>query len=64
MLCPKKVVRRKVKRDVFVYFDNDVKVRAPIDAMTLSRRLGLKCGEIGGTYYRPHLRGSGFNQNT
>ncbi len=28
-------------RDVFVYFDNDVKVRAPFDAMALSRRLGV-----------------------
>ncbi|MEP6851592.1 MAG: DUF72 domain-containing protein [bacterium] len=27
--------------DVFVYFDNDVKVRAPYDAMALSARLGL-----------------------
>lgn len=27
-------------RDVFVYFDNDVKVRAPFDAMALARRLG------------------------
>jgi uncharacterized protein YecE (DUF72 family) len=27
-------------RDVFVYFDNDVKVRAPFDAMGLMRRLG------------------------
>lgn len=26
-------------RDVFVYFDNDVKVRAPFDAMELARRL-------------------------
>jgi hypothetical protein len=26
---------------VFVYFDNDVKVRAPFDAMGLARRLGL-----------------------
>jgi uncharacterized protein YecE (DUF72 family) len=32
---------KKVKtRDVFVYFDNDVKVRAPFDAMNLARRLG------------------------
>jgi uncharacterized protein YecE (DUF72 family) len=30
------------KRDVFVYFDNDVKVRAPFDAMSLSARLGLR----------------------
>ena len=29
-------------RDVFVYFDNDVKVRAPFDAMALARRLGVE----------------------
>jgi uncharacterized protein YecE (DUF72 family) len=28
------------ERDVFVYFDNDVKVRAPFDAMSLARRVG------------------------
>ncbi|MGB8168509.1 MAG: DUF72 domain-containing protein [Chthoniobacteraceae bacterium] len=28
-------------RDVFVYFDNDVKVRAPLDAMSLAHRLKL-----------------------
>jgi uncharacterized protein YecE (DUF72 family) len=28
-------------QDVFAYFDNDVKVRAPYDAMSLSARLGL-----------------------
>ncbi|HEY3898138.1 MAG TPA: DUF72 domain-containing protein [Chthoniobacter sp.] len=28
-------------RDVFVYFDNDVKVHAPFDAMSLAHRLGL-----------------------
>lgn len=32
---------RKTGRDVFVYFDNDVKVRAPYDAMSLSHRLSL-----------------------
>ncbi|MDQ3152265.1 MAG: DUF72 domain-containing protein, partial [Actinomycetota bacterium] len=26
-------------RDVFVYFDNDVKVRAPFDAIALAERL-------------------------
>jgi uncharacterized protein YecE (DUF72 family) len=31
-------------RDVFVYFDNDVKVRAPFDAMALARRLGVGPG--------------------
>lgn len=30
----------KAGRDVFVYFDNDVKVRAPYDAMTLAHLLG------------------------
>jgi uncharacterized protein YecE (DUF72 family) len=28
-------------RDVYVYFDNDVKVRAPFDAMSLARKLGV-----------------------
>ena len=29
-------------RDVFVYFDNDVKVHAPFDAIGLAQRLGLR----------------------
>jgi hypothetical protein len=29
-------------RDVYVYFDNDVKVRAPFDALNLMRKLGLE----------------------
>jgi uncharacterized protein YecE (DUF72 family) len=33
---------RKTGRDVFVYFDNDVKVRSPYDAMSLAHRLGLR----------------------
>jgi len=32
---------RKTGRDIFVYFDNDVKVRAPHDARTLAHKLGL-----------------------
>ena len=32
-------------RDVYVYFDNDVKVKAPFDALNLMRRLGLHWGE-------------------
>jgi hypothetical protein len=35
-------MRRAASRDVFVYFDNDVKTRAPFDAMSLSHRLGLE----------------------
>lgn len=31
----------KRPRDVYVYFDNDMKVRAPVDACGLMRRLGL-----------------------
>jgi len=34
--------KRKTGRDVFVYFDNDVKVRSPYDAMSLAHRLGLR----------------------
>lgn len=33
--------RRKAGRDVYVYFDNDVKTHAPFDAMNLAHRLGL-----------------------
>jgi uncharacterized protein YecE (DUF72 family) len=31
-------------RDVYCYFDNDVKVRAPFDALSLIRKLGRKLG--------------------
>ena len=40
-------------RDVYVYFDNDVKVRAPFDALNLMRMLGLQWGE---PFHRPGLR--------
>ena len=30
---------KRDERDVFVYFDNDVKVRAPFDAQSLSKRI-------------------------
>jgi uncharacterized protein YecE (DUF72 family) len=33
---------RKSGRDVFVYFDNDVKVHAPFDAMALAQSLGMQ----------------------
>ncbi len=35
-------------RDGFVYFDNDVKVRAPYDAMSLARKLGIPAPAAGG----------------
>jgi uncharacterized protein YecE (DUF72 family) len=37
-LAPPAPVRN---RDVFVYFDNDVKVRAPFDAMSLAQKVGV-----------------------
>lgn len=33
---------RRTGRDVFVFFDNDAKVRAPADAMALAERLGVE----------------------
>lgn len=32
---------KRARRDVYCYFDNDVKVHAPYDAASLSRKLGL-----------------------
>lgn len=50
---PKKASRR----DVYVYFDNDIKVKAPFDAMKLLDRLGLPHGTDDG---RPlTIRGGG-----
>jgi hypothetical protein len=31
-------------RDAYIYFDNDMKVRAPFDALGLARRLGVNWG--------------------
>jgi uncharacterized protein YecE (DUF72 family) len=38
--------RKRSGRDVFVYFDNDVKVRAPYDAMALARRLNVAAPDV------------------
>jgi uncharacterized protein YecE (DUF72 family) len=35
-----KAPRKATRRDLFVYFDNDVKVKAPGDAMSLAHRIG------------------------
>jgi len=40
---------KRKSRDVFVYFDNDVKVRSPVDAKGLAKRLGTSRGEELGT---------------
>jgi uncharacterized protein YecE (DUF72 family) len=43
-------------RDVFVYFDNDLKVRAPADAASLAARLGIvRPGELAGAAERPRV---------
>ena len=36
--------RKRARRDVYCYFDNDVKVHAPFDAARLAHRLGLPTG--------------------
>ena len=38
---PTSIASSRAGRDVFVYFDNDVKVHAPYDAASLARKLGL-----------------------
>lgn len=38
---------RRQGRDVFVYFDNDAKVHAPFDAISLARRLGIQRAAAG-----------------
>lgn len=40
LAAPEAAPRARKSRDVYVYFDNDVKVRAPYDAMNLAARLG------------------------
>jgi uncharacterized protein YecE (DUF72 family) len=40
-LASPKAAPRRARRDIYCYFDNDVKVHAPYDAATLSRKLGL-----------------------
>jgi uncharacterized protein YecE (DUF72 family) len=40
---------RRKKRDVFIFFDNDAKVRAPFDAQGLMRRVTERLGTAAGT---------------
>jgi uncharacterized protein YecE (DUF72 family) len=35
---------KRAKRDIFVYFDNDMKVRAPVDAQHLQQRIDKQTG--------------------
>jgi len=41
LAAPRSTGRRARGRDVYCYFDNDVKVHAPYDAATLLRKLGI-----------------------
>jgi uncharacterized protein YecE (DUF72 family) len=41
-LISKKPPKRRASRDVYCYFDNDAKVKAPFDAMKLAEKLGLR----------------------
>jgi uncharacterized protein YecE (DUF72 family) len=43
-LASPKAAPKRAKRDIYAYFDNDVKVHAPYDAATLIRKLGLESG--------------------
>ncbi|CAA9420885.1 MAG: FIG003003: hypothetical protein [uncultured Phycisphaerae bacterium] len=52
-----KAARKCKARDVFVYFDNDAKVRAPFDAANLALRLGVR--ESGEPLALPDLAGAG-----
>jgi len=41
-LASGKPATKRAQRDVYCYFDNDVKVHAPYDAATLARKLGIE----------------------
>jgi uncharacterized protein YecE (DUF72 family) len=43
-LISSKAAPKRASRDVFCYFDNDIKVKAPFDAHRLLDRLGLAGG--------------------
>jgi len=43
-LASRRAAAKRARRDVYVYFDNDVKVHAPYDAAHLAQRLGLPTG--------------------
>ncbi|KQW43522.1 hypothetical protein ASD88_15810 [Pelomonas sp. Root662] len=66
-LAAQKTAPKRATRDVYCYFDNDVKVHAPYDAATLSRKLGMesRIGERGAPLpewltAKPRQRAEGF----
>jgi len=52
-LASPRPARRRARRDVYCYFDNDVKVHAPYDAAHLAARLGVATGLVGGDRFVP-----------
>jgi uncharacterized protein YecE (DUF72 family) len=40
-LASDKPASKRAKRDLYCYFDNDIKVHAPYDALRLIERLGV-----------------------
>ena len=45
-LVSSKPAPKKASRDIFCYFDNDIKVHAPFDARKLMAKLGLPLGDV------------------
>ena len=45
-LMSSKAAPKKASRDIFCYFDNDIKVHAPFDARKLMGKLGLPVGDV------------------
>ena len=52
-LASPRAAARRARRDVFCYFDNDVKVHAPYDAASLAARLGVPTGLAPDTRFVP-----------
>ncbi len=48
----------KAGKDVYVYFDNDVKVKAPFDALNLMAKLRLKWHAVDAAPFRLHTAGA------
>jgi uncharacterized protein YecE (DUF72 family) len=53
LISPKTAPSKRKSRDVYVYFDNDVKVRSPRDAMGLATRLGIKLPPLHDHEFKP-----------
>ena len=66
-LASPRAAGRRAARDVYCYFDNDVKVHAPYDAAALMRRLGLETpmgerGTASAPAEPPRSRAPGFGR--